>query len=73
MYTFIQTPIYGHAVYSEILSQVKNGCVSLDVGTGFGQELRRLSTDGAPGCNMHAIHLSFDFWERNYCNGDPAL
>ena len=58
--------MYGHAVYAEILSRVKKGGIFLDVGTGFGQELRRLAADGAPGGNMHAIDLSSDFWELGY-------
>ena len=58
--------MYGHAVYAEILSRVKKGGIFLDVGTGFGQELRRLTADGAPGRSMHAIDLSSDFWELGY-------
>ncbi|KAL9043937.1 MAG: hypothetical protein Q9214_002891 [Letrouitia sp. 1 TL-2023] len=66
MCTFIHTPLYGHAMYSEILSRVKRGGIFLDVGTCFGQELRRLAADGAPGRNMYAIDLSSDFWELGY-------
>ena len=66
MYTFIHTPVYGHAVYGEILSRVKKGAVFLDVGTGFKQELRRLAADGAPGRNMRALDVSSDFWELGY-------
>ena len=53
-------------MYAEILSRVKRGDVFLDVGTGFGQELRRLAADGAPGQNMYAVDLSSDFWELGY-------
>lgn len=58
--------MYHHPVYAEIISRVKRGDVFLDVGTGFGQELRRLAVDGAPGQNMYAVDLSSDFWELGY-------
>lgn len=50
-----------------ILSRVKSGGTFPNVGTGFGQELRHLAADGAPGRNMRAIDPSSNFWELGYC------
>lgn len=66
MYAFIHCPMYHHSVYAEILSRVKRGGIFLDVGAGFGQELRRLAADGAPGQNMYAVDLSSDLWDLGY-------
>ena len=65
-YTFIHTPMYGQSVYWDILSRLKEGSIFLDVGTCFGQELRRLLADGAPNQNMFAVDLSSEFWELGY-------
>lgn len=54
------------AVYADILSRISNGGIFLDVGTGFGQELRRLIADGALGRNMYAIDVSSELWELGY-------
>ncbi|KAK7536059.1 uncharacterized protein J3D65DRAFT_401685 [Phyllosticta citribraziliensis] len=63
---FLDCGISSSVAYSEVLERVKNGQMYLEAGCAFGQDLRKLVSDGAPPANLIATDLSDDFWQVGF-------
>ena len=52
--------------YQEAVARVKDDASVLDVGCGFGQDLRYMAADGAPTANMYASDIVPTLWDLSY-------
>ena len=52
--------------YDEILSRLREGQKLLDLGCCFGQEIRKLTLDGAPQGNLYGSDLRPEFFDLGY-------
>lgn len=66
VYAFLTLTIVGASQYDEVLQHVKNGATFLDLGCCFGQVIRKLVFDGAPGENLTGSELEPAFVELGY-------
>lgn len=55
-----------HPLYNSILSATKSGSKLLDLGCCFGQDIRKLASDGAPSENLVGSDLSPKFLDMGY-------
>jgi len=62
-FRFLNVSINRSPAYKEIISRLKRGQLLLDVGCGFGQELRQLATDGVPTEPLMGIDINPDFFD----------
>jgi len=58
LFAFTYPSIQRTPKYAEILDRIKNGQQYLDLGCGFGQNIRKLVFDGAPAANITGADLS---------------
>ncbi|KAK8216420.1 hypothetical protein IWZ01DRAFT_539329 [Phyllosticta capitalensis] len=63
---FLDCGINKSAVYPEVLERIKSGQKYLEAGCAFGQDIRKLVTDGAPPANLIAEDLSDDLWSVGF-------
>nr|XP_001395631.2 hypothetical protein ANI_1_1890104 [Aspergillus niger CBS 513.88] len=56
----------GSPVYEEIISHLKMSSIMLDLGCGFGQDIRRLVYDGAPAENIFGLDKEEEFIELGF-------
>ncbi|KAF3920204.1 hypothetical protein AA313_de0205848 [Arthrobotrys entomopaga] len=63
---FLTTKIHKLPCYTEIVERVKGGQKFLDLGCGFGQELRQLIYDGAPAENLYGSDLHTHFIDLGF-------
>ncbi len=63
---FLLPSISAFPNYHVILSRVKDSATVLDLGCSMGQDLRRLTADGAPSENMYASDLHPQLWDIGY-------
>jgi len=66
MFTFLKSGISTSPYYREVLERVKQGETFLDLGCGFGQELRVLAYNGSPSENLYGSDLSMEFMSLGY-------
>jgi SAM-dependent methyltransferase len=66
MFQFLDVSMATTDIYPEVLERIKNGEKFLDLGCCLGQEIRKLSFDGAPSANTHGSDLSGDFFSVGY-------
>ena len=55
-----------HPLYPQVLARVKSGQQFLDLGCGFGQNLRKLNLDGAPAGNITGADVSRELIDCGY-------
>ncbi|KAL9609525.1 MAG: hypothetical protein Q9167_005721 [Letrouitia subvulpina] len=55
-----------HPLYPDVLRRVKEGQSFLELGTCFGQELRKLVFDGSPSNHLYGVELVSDFVNLGY-------
>lgn len=66
-FRFLDLSISQSPHYSDILSRLKSGEETfLDLGCCFGQDLRKLVSDGAPSEHLYGSDLRQDFWDLGY-------
>lgn len=63
---FLDFDLCGSPSYQLILNHIKSGSLFLDLGCGFGQDMRRLVYDGAPSENLIGLELRQDFVDLGY-------
>ena len=63
---FLLPSIFAFPNYPAILSRVQNAATVLDLGCSLGQDLRRLTADGAPSENMYASDLHSELWDIGF-------
>jgi SAM-dependent methyltransferase len=63
---FLNLSILESPVYNEVLERIKSGEQYLDIGCCMGQDIRKLSHDGAPQENMYGSDLKKQFWDIGY-------
>ncbi|KAI4159497.1 MAG: hypothetical protein LQ342_006576 [Letrouitia transgressa] len=63
---FLALSLSLHPRYPDVLQRVKEGQSFLELGTCFGQELRKLVFDGAPSNNLYGVELVSDFVDLGY-------
>ncbi|KAL4735229.1 hypothetical protein BDV11DRAFT_212181 [Aspergillus similis] len=66
LFRFLDFPAYLQPVYPEVLSRIKSGETFLDLGCCFGQDIRKLVHDGAPGENLIGVDTEPRFLELGY-------
>ena len=66
VYSFLNLPIVDALQYDAVLQRIKNGATFLDLGCCFGQVIRKLVFDGAPGENLTGGELEPPFVELGY-------
>ena len=66
VYSFLNLTIVNAPQYGDVLQRVKNGATFLDLGCCFGQVIRKLVFDGAPGENLTGSELEPAFVELGY-------
>lgn len=65
-YSFLEFSIGKAPHYETILARLKNGATLLDMGCCFGQDIRKLVSDGASGQNLTGTELEPVFVELGY-------
>lgn len=66
-FRFLDLSIGLHPLYPEVLQRMKSGSqIYLDLGCCFGQDIRRLVSDGAPSKNCYGSDLRLDFMSLGY-------
>ncbi|CBF80430.1 protein ausD [Aspergillus nidulans FGSC A4] len=65
-FSFVELSIAASPYYPEMLERVKNGHKLLDLGCAFGQELRQLIYDGAPGESLYGSDIQQEFLNLGY-------
>ena len=70
-FLFLDLSISLHPLYPSVLARLKNSSSSppqtlLDLGCCFGQEIRRLVADGAPGENLYGADLRLEYLDLGY-------
>ncbi|KAK6352249.1 hypothetical protein TWF730_009080 [Orbilia blumenaviensis] len=65
-FAFAETKIHLLPCYNEILERIKSGQKFLDLGCGFGQEIRKLVYDGIPSGNTFGVDLHLKFVDLGY-------
>ncbi|KAL8739977.1 MAG: hypothetical protein Q9190_007268 [Brigantiaea leucoxantha] len=66
-FRFLDLSISLTPAYPKILERLKNeNAKLLDMGTCFGQDIRKLVADGAPAESLYGADLRGDFWELGY-------
>ncbi|KAI9705126.1 MAG: hypothetical protein M1836_006909 [Candelina mexicana] len=63
---FLDLSLPQTSLYPSILQRLKNGQTLLDLGCCFGQEIRKLVSDGAPSANLYGTDLQADFLRLGY-------
>lgn len=66
VYAFLNLPIVNAPQYDEVLQHIKDGATFLDLGCCFGQIIRKLVFDGAPGENLTGSELKPAFVELGF-------
>ncbi|KAF2160974.1 hypothetical protein M409DRAFT_28580 [Zasmidium cellare ATCC 36951] len=66
VYSFLNLRIVDAPQYQDVLQHVKNGATILDLGCCFGQMIRKLVFDGAPGENVTGSELEPTFVDLGY-------
>ncbi|PVH97914.1 hypothetical protein DM02DRAFT_63564 [Periconia macrospinosa] len=65
-FRFLDLGLMNSDVYGEVLDRVRQGQRFLDLGCCFGQEIRKLISDGAPSDNLYGCDLQNEFLELGY-------
>ncbi|KAJ5856001.1 uncharacterized protein N7529_009945 [Penicillium soppii] len=63
LYGFLNINLLDFDCYPEILESIKKGALFLDLGCGFGQEVRQVVLDGGPPANIFGADLSNDLMD----------
>jgi len=66
LFRFLDLSIRKSPEYPEVLQRVKNGQKFLDLGCCFGQDIRKLVSDGAPSENTYGADLQMEFMNLGY-------
>lgn len=66
MLSFVDFDLSRSPVYEEIISRLKMSSIMLDLGCGFGQDIRRLVYDGAPAENIFGLDKEEEFIELGF-------
>ncbi|KAG8875834.1 hypothetical protein FRB97_004689 [Tulasnella sp. 331] len=65
-FRFLTPGIAGSGLYPQILDRLKQGETLLDLGMCFGQDIRKLVSDGAPSENIYGSDLRPEYLELGY-------
>ncbi|KAI9827480.1 MAG: hypothetical protein M1832_004830 [Thelocarpon impressellum] len=66
LFRFLDLGISSTPSYAEIIERLKSGQTLLDIGCCFGQEIRKLVSDGAPSENIYGADLHSEFIDAGY-------
>ncbi|OJJ08799.1 hypothetical protein ASPVEDRAFT_144863 [Aspergillus versicolor CBS 583.65] len=66
LFRFLDFPAYLQPVYPEVLTRIKSGETFLDLGCCFGQDIRKLVHDGAPGENLIGVDTESRFLDLGH-------
>lgn len=65
-WTFLITRTPDLPYYKDMITRLKSGASILDVGCGFGQDLRYMAADGVPTQQMNACDIMPEFWNIGF-------
>jgi len=65
-FKFVELALSSHPQYAALLSAIKAGAYTLDIGCCVGQDLRRFVADGADSANLAGTDLQADFLDLGY-------